>query len=708
MRFYRLSHPATRVAAPPASFSSPTLAHPTDSGLCSTSLSPQGVSADPLPLRPHSGLDPHTSDDCDFTIENPHAAAYYRALRTEDPHVDLPWFLSVLIFGVSPPNDDDPRYQALSKLKAVLADHGVDKLRWSDFRLAFSLYAAKVDRDAKHYLRKDSHPSHSSARFPVFPVKPDFPRHPPNLRPSLSADSSRSLPSRRPREEPTTRVFSRSSSQILLPRVTRASSLPSEVLRTLLLAPPLVASCEPSSEPHSARLHHSSSSTSTQSASSPLVSPVVPSSPHAPAWQLHLLYHVLRHADSIYGLPITLASTPRVSLTHVTDRAIIRRRTGVRMEDLLLTNFATGPFLPAFYVAIDRALRAIVVCVRGTANLGDILTDVAAKHDQLTVRRHARGNEFGRGGRMRAGVDVGVSRGSSQRSQRKGQSTLRNDNENSSEYISGQGHGGVLRSALEVYGRVSPILIQATREHPTFALLVTGHSLGAATAGVLALLLRDDPDLPRATAVCIAPPPCLTHELAEQTAGVGITLVNGPDIVPQLSVTVLLPLFATAAYVARLSWKRKAFLSLGMKRAIINWGELDEFWNRRVEELKLLHEGQVLFIPGRVLQLVRREERRRRDGVRKAVTRTREVDAVHVSKWKFLRVRSRERRMFMAHAPFSYRTSLALALRTLHEKPLALHEVAGYVDSLTEDMSSSNLWAGMCDSSVPIVTGSAT
>lgn len=376
----------------------------------------------------------------------------------------------------------------------------------------------------------------------------------------------------------------------------------------------------------------SSASLSASSASAPCLAGVQTE-------HVQLIYHMLRHAESIYGFPISMPSAPGVVLTKVTDRGIICRRTGLSSADLKVGAFSTTAFMPGHYVAVDRQIKAVIVCVRGTANLVDSLTDVAATQDPMRMRREAPCSDF-----SLSDADDDV--------------------------IEGHGHAGVLRSARNLFHRIRDTVLVAIRENPGFELMVTGHSLGGATAAVLALIMRDDPEFPRALAFAFAPLPCLTYDLAELTASFTITVINGPDIVPRLSVAMLLPYFATARYVADLSRSRKVLLALGLKGAAINWDDLEEFSANRVKELSKEHEGRRLYIPGKVFQLVRKNEVRKKDAVRNKMFRRRDVEVVAVRRTQFLQVRGRERGMFVSHAPFTYKNSLLTALKSMGAQPL--------------------------------------
>lgn len=533
--------------------------------------------------------------------------------------------------------------------------HGIDDIPIRDYIRALRVYAASVDRKARDALRKHRDDVKKDEAMGIMdtprPVAPVVARKRPRGHPYRSSDSLSDPPPELQRWDPNDddkldESIWKTSEYVW----NRRWSLPEaghnvqekgyfasrkdvnfrseEWSRFGSKGSLRFSSVKPERE-LSARI---ASQSSPDAASSAIATP-----PPEPAGvgpeHVQLLYHMLRHAESIYGFAINVPSAPHVALTKVTDRAIICRRTGLSSDDIKVAGFSTTTFMPAHYVAVDRQIKAVVVCVRGTANLVDSLTDVAVTHDPLRMRRDISPND-----------DDGV--------------------------VEGYGHSGVLRSARNVFRRIRGHVLDALLANPGFELMVTGHSLGAATAAVLALIMRDDPDFPRALAFSFAPLPCMTYELAELTSSFTITVVNGPDIVPRLSVEVLLPYFATARYVADLSKSRKALLALGFKSAAINWDDLESFSSRRVQELSKEHEGCRLYIPGKVFQLVRKNEISRKDAVSNKLFRRQDVEVVAVHRTHFLHVRGRERGMFVSHAPFTYKSSLLLALKGMGAQPL--------------------------------------
>ena len=98
-------------------------------------------------------------------------------------------------------------------------------------------------------------------------------------------------------------------------------------------------------------------------------------------------------------------------------------------------------------------------------------------------------------------------------------------------------HLGILNNAENVYNRIKShnLLEEAFRANPNYQLLVTGHSLGAGTAVILALKLKSE----YANVKCIAfspPGGLISQHLAEYTRSFVMSVIIGDDIVPRLSV----------------------------------------------------------------------------------------------------------------------------------------------------------------------------
>lgn len=594
----------------------------------------------------------------------------------EDPPVDMPWLRSFPLFGFSPRRESNLRYKALSKLKSVAVEHGIDDIHWSDYMRALSVYTALLNRIAKRKL--PSQPSESLWAHPAITsgsmsqalptLRMPFPRE---LRTRLRSSSLRTLP---PESPPFW------SPMCTPPRSRSPSPSPSASARCVNTPLPLLDLGEgEGTPPNYARRWSLPSDAVPNLSRNANVEGTRLSSDH-----VQLLYHMLRHAESIYGLPLTVASSPGISLTRLTDRGIICKRTGVKPTDIIRAEFSAQPFHPAYYVAVDRSINSIVVCVRGTANIVDSLTDAAMSQDPLNVRKYPLpfDSPITSSSCLSPGASMGNLEGSKAR-------------------VHGFGHAGIIRSARFLFKDIRQSVIDGARNNPGFQVVLTGHSLGAGTASVLALLMRDDDGCPDPFIVAFAPPPCLSYDLAEQTVTLGVTVVNGPDIVPRLSVELLLPLLATARYIADLPKRKKSLLSCGIRRGVIDWDELEDKTAQRTMKWEKIHDGKRLFIPGRVVQLIHGGESSR-NPIRTSLRRH-DVAVVRVSRAKFLHVRARERGMMLAHATFSYRTKLALALRTFGEKPVPVFKAGAILKRFGQAGNCADMWHEFCRGKEEIV-----
>ena len=119
--------------------------------------------------------------------------------------------------------------------------------------------------------------------------------------------------------------------------------------------------------------------------------------------------------------------------------AAAARSAGVAPEDIVSADWVTLPFSPASYVAVDRDARTVVLAIRGTVSTSDLLTDACST---------------------------------------------------SVPFLGGWAHAGMVISAYQVAKTQLPAATRALAENPGFAFLITGHSMGAGVAAILAMLLR--------------------------------------------------------------------------------------------------------------------------------------------------------------------------------------------------------------------------
>jgi hypothetical protein len=166
------------------------------------------------------------------------------------------------------------------------------------------------------------------------------------------------------------------------------------------------------------------------------------------------------------------------------------------------------PGYVSHYVAISKERKTALIGVKGTSNLGDMLTDccgLAVSYD--LVGPYVRG----------------------------GNSTIRC-------------HEGVVISAQRLFAKLE-LLVEELLFPSGYTILVTGHSLGAGVAALVGILLRsrfptllDDERGTVLRVVAFASPPILDCDSALACEPFVTTIVNNADIIPRASLSNLVVL----------------------------------------------------------------------------------------------------------------------------------------------------------------------
>lgn len=158
---------------------------------------------------------------------------------------------------------------------------------------------------------------------------------------------------------------------------------------------------------------------------------------------------------------------------------------------ILAHRLTAAPLRPAHYLAIDHENCCIILSIRGTNEMVDFLTGASYATEP---------------------------------------------------FLGGHAHRGAVEAARFLAERYGPEMASLQRQHPGYAVRVTGHSLGAAV-GVLAVALLRAPGAPAwespPEAVLFSTPPCATEPLARHCDAFAINTVFGDDVVGRLSLAAL-------------------------------------------------------------------------------------------------------------------------------------------------------------------------
>uniref|UniRef100_A0A8C1SDE5 Diacylglycerol lipase-beta n=1 Tax=Cyprinus carpio TaxID=7962 RepID=A0A8C1SDE5_CYPCA len=229
--------------------------------------------------------------------------------------------------------------------------------------------------------------------------------------------------------------------------------------------------------------------------------------------ELEKAAHFMKFAAAAYGWPLYVYSNPLTGLCKLSGDCCRSRQaeydlvggdslgchftsilqsTGLQYRDFIHISFHNQIYEIPFYVALDHKREAVLVAVRGTLSLKDVLTDLSAECENLSV-----------------------------------------------EGISGTcyAHKGISQAAHYIYKRLvnDGILSQAFNIAPEYKLVICGHSLGAGAASLLAVLLRSTH--PTLQCYAFSPPGGLMSKaVAEYSKQFVVSVVLGKDLVPRLSI----------------------------------------------------------------------------------------------------------------------------------------------------------------------------
>ncbi|XP_069501724.1 diacylglycerol lipase-beta isoform X2 [Ambystoma mexicanum] len=222
--------------------------------------------------------------------------------------------------------------------------------------------------------------------------------------------------------------------------------------------------------------------------------------------------HYMRFAAAAYGWPLYIFSNPMTGLCKLSGDCCRSRSqqydivggdtlnchfgamlqtTGLQYRDFIHISFHNKIYEIPFYVALDHKTESILVAVRGTLSLEDVLTDLSADCENLQTDG-AEGDCFG--------------------------------------------HKGISQAANFIHGRLinDGILNQAFLVAPEYKLVIVGHSLGAGAAAILSIMLKKD--FPTLRCYAFSPPGgLLSKALADYSKNFIVSVIVGKDLVPRLS-----------------------------------------------------------------------------------------------------------------------------------------------------------------------------
>lgn len=259
------------------------------------------------------------------------------------------------------------------------------------------------------------------------------------------------------------------------------------------LASPVITSSYSSSTVSSSSSSYSSSSTSSSNPQPIFPQPQQPQQPQPPqhpypssAPSLRLLVHLLGICNATYNMQDDELFQSMLFSLHLPLPIIYRKQ--------------ADQFAPGYVLVRDsRRGGALLLCIRGSREVGDLLTNLSS---------------------------------------------------DATKFLAGYAHEGIANSARQLHAALRPVIASELSSSTTplkHGLIIFGHSLGGAVAAALTMLFRykrvPENEHPLATDIIMnarcysfAPPPFLDQQLATHSRNLPITsIAYGLDLIPRLS-----------------------------------------------------------------------------------------------------------------------------------------------------------------------------
>ena len=279
----------------------------------------------------------------------------------------------------------------------------------------------------------------------------------------------------------------------------------------------------------------------------------------------------------------------------------------------------TKPGFVGYYLAVNHEQKSVLIGVRGTYSLEEVFTDMSGLPVSLLDDEADMSS-----------VRIEVSTLSVEDD--KGVVMVESDNENENSIRCHEGiYISTKRLLKQVEHHIEKLVVKSD-----YKLLITGHSLGASAACLLAILLRSkyySLSKHNLEVIAFAPPPILDHDTAIASIPYITSIVNNGDIIARISLSNLSVLLEFLKVVSNKLTEKGLAPNAGLVNArnylqmlaqgdkgcpLFSIEEVRYHMKEAYDKVELRHPDH-LYVPGRVL-LLHQDWEQQRQGVESDIT----------------------------------------------------------------------------------------
>ena len=251
------------------------------------------------------------------------------------------------------------------------------------------------------------------------------------------------------------------------------------------------------------------------------------------------------------------------------DERILLNYCEIPQDYIIHSHIKSRRYFPGYAIIRHDELKSIILCIRGTMSVFDCITDIKGDYLQYNYLE----------------VD---------------------DQGSTCNVITGQVHAGIFECALNIADETRHLVLKALDDNPEYELIICGHSLGAGTTSLLALIWKQDKEIMRRgfKALAYAPPPVVSPELNELLKDVLFSCVYGHDVVSRLSFGSLRDICEMVKFWSEFDGGEFSLKASNIASNAIYGGNISEDILVEIyKDLKTRLNNQKLEAPGNVLQI---------------------------------------------------------------------------------------------------------